>query len=148
MQHSPVWIFSFLLCVLVAFGCGSRYVAPITLTEVATDKTYGYSKDNPVKIGGAAEGEKAAHREAFLNALRGPDGQLVSYVSHGKCCVFDVEAGGKSRGEIEVLLLSYPQIPKPVIVYLDVYHFESPKAPWGFSFVTAPRAQPQPHSQP
>lgn len=126
------------LCILMAVGCANQYVAPIVLTEVATDKTYGYSQGNPVKLGGAAEGQKARHREAFLTALRGPQGQPISYVSHGTCCSFDLGSEGKSRGDLEVLLVTYPGIPKPVLLFLDVYHFEPPKAPLGFGFAASP----------
>ena len=129
---------------ILTVGCAARPAPPFVLTEVETDKTYGYTENNPIKIGGVAEGEKARHREAFLNALRGPQGQPISFVSHGSCCMFDVGTGGKVKGNLEVLLVTYPKIPKPVILYLDAYHFETPKAPQGFTFASPSSGTSQP----
>ena len=133
---------AYVLMLMVA--CAAPYRAPIDLNEVADDKTYGYSQHNPVKLGGAAEGEKAKHREAFFAALRGPKGQAVSYISNGTCCMFDLDPAGKSTGELEVFLVSYPGIPKPVLLYLDHYHFETPKSPIGFGLTPGPSSPSAP----
>ena len=124
-------------------GCAAPYVPPVTITEVATDKSYGYSEHSPVKVGGAAEGQAARHREAYFRLLLGPKGQPVSYVDQGTCCAFDLQRGVSEKGDLEVLLVSYPGMSKPVILYLDYYHFEAPKAPVGFTTVgLSPTAPP------
>ena len=42
------------------------------ITKFARDKTYGYSEDNPVKVGGGMEGP--LNEQRFLNALAGHNG--------------------------------------------------------------------------
>lgn len=121
------------LCLVTGGGCAAPYVAPVTITEVATDKAYGYSEHSPVKVGGAAEGQSASHRDAYFKLLLGPKGQPVSYVDQGTCCAFNLKTGGTEEGDLEVLLVSYRGMSKPVILYLDYYHFEAPKAPVGFT---------------
>ena len=45
---------------------------------VTADKTYAYSPDNPVRVGGGiADGP--ARARAYLEHLRGPDGQAITY---------------------------------------------------------------------
>lgn len=88
---------------------------------VANDDTYGYSKDNPIKVGGGWLDGPPRER-AFLDSLRGPNGEVVSYerkrsVSHGDTILdeYEVSYSGKN-----------------VILYLDEYSYEEPKAPVGF----------------
>lgn len=132
------------VCVVTATGCTAPYVVPVTISEVATDKSYGYSQHSPIKVGGAAEGQSARHREAYFNLLLGPKGQSVSYVDQGTCCSFELQPGGTEKGDLHVLLVSYRGMSKPVILYLDYYHFEAPKAPTGFTVDGLLPATPSP----
>ena len=56
------------------------------ITKFARDKTYGYTEDNPIKVGGGMEGP--LNEQRFLNALAGPNGEKVSYKRQGSCCPF------------------------------------------------------------
>jgi hypothetical protein len=120
------------LLLLIAAGCAGTYVVPFTVRDVAADKHYGYDRDHPIKVGGFAEGRGGRHIEAFLSALRGPESQPVSYIGNGTCCSFLLDPDGKARGRLEVVLVSYRGISKPVILYFDTYHLDDPRAPAGF----------------
>ena len=53
----------------------------------ATDPAYAYSEKAPVMVGGGfGSGSKRTYR--FLNALRGPNGEAVTYSRVGTCCPF------------------------------------------------------------
>ena len=56
------------------------------ITKFTKDKTYGYTEDNPIKVGGGMEGP--LNEQRFLNALAGPNGEKVTYKRQGSCCPF------------------------------------------------------------
>jgi hypothetical protein len=91
---------------------------------VASDNTYGFSISNAVKVG-LDEATGPARATQFLSALRGPAGQAVRSSRIGSA----LYAGTV----LHIYELSYEGLEKPVAIYLDVYHFETPKAPAGLS---------------
>jgi hypothetical protein len=136
------WMVCVWLAGMVLAGCASKpQVVNFDVMEVATDKSYGYSQHHPIKVGGVAEGRAADHRDHYFKSLRGPKGQPISYISNGTCCQFDTKDGKTSTGQLEVFLVTYKGIGQPVILYLDAYTFESPKAPMGFSLTSVPHSK-------
>jgi len=91
---------------------------------VASDTGYGLTPSNPIKVG---LGEKTGpEREAqYLKALRGAAGQTVRASRIGSALA--------GTTVLHIYELSYDGLEKPVAIYLDVYHFETPKAPAGFT---------------
>ena len=91
--------------------------------EVSTDATYGYTKDNPIKVAGDWM-EGPARERAYLDSLCGPDGEQVSYQRLG------------SEGHGETILdkyeVTYEGANKMFILYIDMYEFELLMAPVGF----------------
>ena len=63
------------------------------LTEVAEDKSYGYTESNPVKVGGANESSGPKNERRFLNGLLGPNGEEIKYSRAGSCCPFKTPNG-------------------------------------------------------
>jgi hypothetical protein len=100
---------------------GSTDVCPI-----ATDTTYGYTKENAIRVGDGGElfGGPARER-AYLDNLRGPNGELIAY-----------ERTGSLNFE-DTILDEYviTGLATPVTLYLDIYKFEELKAPIGFTCV-------------
>jgi hypothetical protein len=89
---------------------------------------YGYSEKNPIKTGGGPQGERA-----FLNRLAGPNGESVRYRRLGSCCAFSTPnspMGGGLLDRYEVLIEGQSQTK---ILYLNMYDFEKPKIPKGFT---------------
>lgn len=91
--------------------------------EVSTDATYGYTKENPIKVGGGAFDGPARER-AFLDTLRGPNGEGVEYYRLG------------SEDGVDTILDAY-QVSflgqDSVVLYMDEYSYEDLKAPVGFT---------------
>jgi hypothetical protein len=89
---------------------------------------YGYSANNPIKTGGGPKGERA-----FLNRLAGPNGEPVRYQRLGSCCSFSTPNGIMGGGLLDRYEVWIEGQPQPKILYLNMYDFEEPKIPKGFT---------------
>ncbi len=69
---------------------------------ISTDPNYGVTRSSPVEVGGGPMYGPARERR-YLDALRGPDGQPT-----------------------------HDGLTKPIVLYIDEYHFTEPRAPAGF----------------
>jgi hypothetical protein len=91
---------------------------------LATDDTYGYTQENAIRVGEGSElfGGPARER-AYLDNLRGPNGEPITY-----------ERTGSINFE-ETILDAYEihGLATPVTLYIDIYKFEELKAPVGFT---------------
>jgi hypothetical protein len=96
---------------------GSSFGCPQSL-----DPTYGFSPENPIRIGGGAASQ--AREEQYLKTLLGPLGQLVSYERVGQ------ESHGD--GLLSIYRLNFAQLEQPLMLYLDANSYGSPFAPVGF----------------
>ncbi len=93
------------------------------LTEVSTDKTYGFEIENPIKVG---SDEKAIG--AYLNSLKLPDGDKIH--------IGDMRFDYKSKRGLTLVVLNFEQKKKSITIYFLSTQFEQPKAITGFSFKT------------
>lgn len=93
------------------------------LTEVSTDKTYGFELKNPIKVG---SDEKAIG--AYLNSLK-PDDRDRMHIGDMK---FDYK---KKRG-LTMVVLTFEQKKETTTIYFLSTQFEQPKAIIGYSFKT------------
>lgn len=93
------------------------------LTEVSTDKTYGFDFKNPIKVGTA---EKAIG--AYLNSVKTLDGD--------KFHIADMKFNYKNKEGLTMVVLSYEQKKDLTTLYVSEKEFETPKAPFGFSYKT------------
>ena len=93
------------------------------LTEVSTDKTYGYSIDNPVKVGSA---EKAIG--AYLNSLKSPDGDRMH--------IGDMQFNINNKFGLSLCALIFDKKKDTTFVYFNTNTFVQPKAIVGFTFKT------------
>ena len=89
---------------------------------VSSDQTYGYGETNPIQIGGDFFAGPSRER-AYLDHLRGPNGETLSYERTGSIPTdTTILDGYKITGAgINVTL------------YLDVYNYEPLQAPVGFT---------------
>lgn len=91
---------------------------------VSSDKTYGYSKENPIQVGGDWL-DGPAREMAYLDSLSGPNGEPISYERIGS-----LNHGSTILDEYEV---SYSGASSPAILYLDEYSYTELMAPVGFT---------------
>ena len=89
--------------------------------QVSADETYGYSEDNPIKVGGDWL-DGPGREKAYLNSLSGPNGEAVSFERLGS-----FNYGDTILDEYEVQFAG-----KSVILFLDEYNYEQPATPVGF----------------
>lgn len=107
-----------------------RAAGTFRLTASATDPEYGFSASKPIKTGPGLEAEWR-----YLNALRGPQGQVVHFRSLGQCCFFKVDGRlGVDKGFLDRYELTYEGLAKPVILHLTMFETSDIAAPVGFSF--------------
>lgn len=98
------------------------------LCPVTADPSYGYSRDNPIRVG---EGDLLAGpslEQAYLDQLRGPEGQIIEYE----------RLGSENYGA--TMLDAYQVIYNgtSVVLYLDMYHLEPFRVPIGFTCAWKP----------
>ena len=97
--------------------------APGSLCQLATNSTYGYTLENPVRIGYDPR-EEGDVTTGCVPWLLGPDGQELSIE-----LLEEVEYEGRDLCKISV---SYDGQAEADIMYFDINTYEQPKAPLGY----------------
>ncbi|HEX8328376.1 MAG TPA: hypothetical protein VF629_12600 [Hymenobacter sp.] len=111
----------------------STTVLPFVVREVSDDETYGYTPQNPVRVGG---GRSAGMRNQlrYLNALKGPQVQAVTYERQASCCPFKTRRGVvDNTALIDVYAVSWTGKATPVTLYINMYRGGKLLAPQGFT---------------
>lgn len=93
------------------------------LTEISTDKTYGFELKNPIKVG---SDEKAIG--AYLNSLKPLDGDRLH--------IGDMKFDYKKQSGLTMVVLTFEQKKETATIYFISTQFEQPKAIIGYSFKT------------
>lgn len=89
---------------------------------ISDDPTYGYKEENPIRSGGDWMSGPSRER-AYLDNLRGPNGEPVTYERMGS-----FEFDDTILDQFVVMFAG-----KQVILFLDEYSFTTPIAPVGFT---------------
>lgn len=100
---------------------------------VATDDTYGYTRENAIRVGDGGDLFGGSARErAYLDNLRGPDAEAIFY-----------ERTGSLNFE-DTILDEYiiTGLTTPVTLYIDIYEFEELMAPAGFTCASSFNLKP------
>ncbi|HEX8703401.1 MAG TPA: hypothetical protein VF815_31485 [Myxococcaceae bacterium] len=101
--------------------------APAAQVEAQKPSGYGYTPEDPIKVGGGPQGERE-----YLQWLRGPEGQPLRFQRHGSCCSFKDPSLPLGSGLLDMYEVTYDGLKEPVMLYLDMYRRETPRAPAGF----------------
>lgn len=91
---------------------------------IATDPYYGITQDRPIAISGGEMGGSYLE-QTYLESLRGPNGIRLQYEYTGT-----VEHNGQT---LDSYSLDYLGLGDPLTIYFDIYSFEQPQAPAGFT---------------
>lgn len=101
---------------------GIKFTDANAACPISTDKTYGYSQDNPVKVGGG-DFEGPSRERAYLDHLKGPNNSQLTYDRQGSMDsgntildVFQIKGSGVSA-----------------VLYIDEYNYSELQAPVGFT---------------
>lgn len=109
------------------------YPHVLKMATVSKDKTYGYTLENPIKVGGVLEGKGPLNERLFMDSLIGPDGKDIRYKRLGSCCYFNTPNGFVGIGLFDEYQINYKGLKEPVFLFLNMYDYEEPKAPYGFT---------------
>jgi hypothetical protein len=93
--------------------------------EAAPDGEYGYTRAHAIQVGGSPM-FGAARQRRYLESLRGPEGQIVSFKRLGS-------TEGPDDTILDAYEVTHQGLDKPVTLYLDWYHYTEPRLPRGFS---------------
>lgn len=88
----------------VANGAGCPY---------SSDPTYGYTVDNPIRVGGGPFGGGPGRERAVLAAFQGPAAEPLTYERTGSLPVGDTI--------LDVYTVSYTGAPAALVLYFDIY---------------------------
>lgn len=98
--------------------------------------SYGYSKDNPIKVAGLSDELSARSEHLYLARLRGPNGERITYFRRGSCCAFDTPNSPMGMGGLlDAYEVHYENLGEHVVLYLNMYDPGEIRAPKGFTLV-------------
>ena len=97
------------------------------ISKTTTDKTYGFTPKNPVKVGGYSP----KNERGFLNALAGPKGEVLYYKRAGSCCPFSTPDGLLGQGRLDRYLVTWQGGKDTLSLYINMYDYETLKVPVG-----------------
>lgn len=112
-----------------------RTVPPFLVAGISTDPTYGVTQKNPICVGGNTD-NGARNQQRYLNAMRGPKGEEISYHRRGSCCAFKTPNGLiGGMGMLDAYEITWAGNDKPVLLYLNLYDEGPLRAPIGLTVI-------------
>jgi hypothetical protein len=104
------------------------------ITETTDDKTYGYDKSNPVKVGGSSDQSGPMNERRFLNGLLGPNGEQLRYFRAGSCCAFKTPNGlMNNTGLLDSYRVYWDGGKDTLNIYINMYDKGDLKIPVGLT---------------
>ncbi len=120
-------LFILLTTILILTSCATKKPTLLIdndtylLTEYAKSFGYGYSEDSPIEVGGIDKGEGPANQARYLNALTGPNGELVSYSREGSCCYTN---SYPMPYMLDIYRVTWEGSKDTFSIYMDMYHYD------------------------
>lgn len=103
---------------------------------ITEDPSYGTTEENPIRVGNSNLYDGIAREEAYLDSLVGPQGQALTFIRLKSILT-------ESGETLDIYQVTYEGLTEPLILYLDMYHYEDPLAPLGLSCIgSIPLEQP------
>jgi len=97
----------------------------VKVTEVSTNKKYGKKPKTAIKVG------TVPNEYEFLAQLSGPNGEKIKYQRIQSCCPFKCDTAPFGRGLLDEWEIKIAGKKKSMIIYLNGYEYDDPKAPKG-----------------
>lgn len=103
-------------------------------------KAFGYAPENPIRVDAGHPQQGAINEQKYIERLRGPAGEPVTYLRLGSCCEFATAKSPNGHGPLDAYEVTYTGLSKPVTLYLDMYTpgASSQGVPPGFTRGAAP----------
>ena len=103
------------------------------ITAFSKDKKYGYDKDYPINIFYRGTKDDVINQQRFLNALAGPNGEVITFSKLESCCPFPSKNTEMGAGFLDVYEIKWEGLKKPILLYLNIYERGQLMVPVGFS---------------
>jgi len=91
------------------------------IKDISKDPTYGYTKENPIKLGGFKDDNGSILQQVYLNSIYGPNGENIEYERRGSCCPYYTPNGIDGFGLLDVYELKFNGMKEPIILYITMY---------------------------
>jgi tetratricopeptide (TPR) repeat protein len=114
-----------------------NYFSILRLTKTAENEKYGYTQEDPVKVGYGPNGGPANQR-AFLDLLRDKQGKGIKYSRLGSCCMYDSPNGFMGKGMLdkyEIVYRNEKNEEVKTLLYISFDDYEELKIPFGFKTI-------------
>jgi tetratricopeptide (TPR) repeat protein len=114
-----------------------NYFSILSLNKTAEDKNYGYTENDPIKVGTGPNGGPGNQR-TYLDLLRDPQGKPITYNRVGSCCAYKSKYGIMNTAlldKYEITFRNDKDIEEKVIVYISMYDYEELKIIHGFKTI-------------
>ena len=102
------------------------------LTEIATDKIYGYIESTPINLG-FSKYIKNNIASYYMDALSGPNQEVLHYKFIESCCPFITKTGGTGTGLLDKYEITWDGNNKPLYLYINKYEKGKILIPMGLS---------------
>jgi len=94
--------------------------------QISADPSYGLTADNPIRVGNTNIADGLQRQELYLNTLRGPGFEEVSYSRLNP--LYNTQ-----REIVDAYTVTYAGLAEPVKLYFEIFKYEAPQAPLGFN---------------
>ena len=101
------------------------------ISEFSKDPKYGYDKDYPINVFYRTANEEEVNQKRFLNALSGPNGEVIKYTKTGICCPFPSKNINTGGGFLDVYEITYDGQKRAIHLYLNKYERGILQVPMG-----------------
>jgi hypothetical protein len=102
------------------------------ITEISSDKNYGYDQDYPVNLGFMPAQAAEINVKRYFGALSGPNGEKLTYNKVDTCCPFPSPKNDMGAGLLDIYEVTWPDLNKPYRIYINLYERGKIMAPKGF----------------
>ncbi|MFN8353265.1 MAG: tetratricopeptide repeat protein [Spirosomataceae bacterium] len=108
--------------------------ALLRLTQTSTNPKYGFTKENPVRVG-PGYNDVTENITAYLDLLRDAQGKPLRYKQTGSCCNYNAKIGQARIDIFEVIYKNAAGQDKKASVYITFGEYEEPQMLAGFKTV-------------
>jgi len=102
------------------------------ITEISTDKKYGYDQDYPVNLGFLPIQTAEINVKRFFGALSGPNGEKLTYEKIDTCCPFPSKKNDMGAGVLDIYNVTWEGLKEPKRIYINLYEKGKVLAPKDF----------------
>jgi hypothetical protein len=102
------------------------------ITEIASDKKYGYDQDYPVNLGFMSLPMAEMNIKRYFGALSGPKGEKLTYNKVDSCCPFPSKKNDMGAGILDIYEVTWSGLKEPKRIYVNLYEKGRVMAPRDF----------------